>query len=158
MVRVCLRSLWQLASRLKMGSFGLAESAAIKEHIPILIDGFPLTRPTNTRHSKHQTRRESSMSEEIPDPPLPLLITGLTGVAGYNAFHHFRQRYPGQVVGIRQVSNWPLQGEGIVACDADDGVGLNRLFDEYQFTSVLNTAGNCALKSCELDPEMAWAH
>lgn len=90
------------------------------------------------------------------DPPLPLLVTGLTGVSGYNAFQYFHSLYPGQVVGIRQESNWPLSGPGIEACDAENVDGLNRLFDKYQFESVLNCAGNCALKSCELDPEMAW--
>jgi dTDP-4-dehydrorhamnose reductase len=43
-----------------------------------------------------------------------------------------------------------------VACDAEDYDGMARLFDEYQFASVLDCAGNCALKSCELDPQMAW--
>ena len=90
------------------------------------------------------------------DPPLPMLITGLTGVAGYNAFQYFQTRFPGQVVGIRQASTWHLKGPGIEACDAEDVDGLRRLFDRYQFRSVLNCAGNCALKSCELDPEMAW--
>ena len=47
--------------------------------------------------------------------PLPLLITGVAGVAGYNALHYFRARYPGQVVAIRQADNWPLSGDGIVA-------------------------------------------
>ena len=32
---------------------------------------------------------------------LPLLITGITGVAGYNAFFYFRDQYPSQVIGIR---------------------------------------------------------
>ena len=88
-------------------------------------------------------------------PPLPLLITGVAGVAGYNALDYFRARYPGQVVGIRQRDNWPLSGEGVVACNAEDADELARLFDEHQFRSVLNCAGNCALKSCELDPAMA---
>lgn len=92
----------------------------------------------------------------VADPPLPLLITGLTGVSGYNAFHYFHERYPGQVIGVRQSSTWHLKGEGIVACDAEDVAGLRRLFDRYQFRGVLNCAGNCALKSCELDPGMAW--
>ena len=95
-------------------------------------------------------------ARSLADPPLPMLVTGLTGVAGYNAFHYFRSRYPGQIIGIRQVSNWPLRGPGVLACDAEDRDGLMRLFDRYQFASVLNCAGNCALKSCELDPSMAW--
>ncbi len=88
--------------------------------------------------------------------PLPLLITGIAGVSGFNAFHYFQSRYPGQVVGIRQRDNWRLDGEGMVACDAEDYDGLCKLFDEHQFAAVLNCAGNCALKSCELDPAMAW--
>ena len=89
-------------------------------------------------------------------PFLPLLVTGIAGVAGYNAFHYFRARYPGQVVGVRRADNWPLAGEGIVACDSMDQDGWARLFDEYQFRAVLNCEGSCKLKSCELDPEMAY--
>lgn len=87
---------------------------------------------------------------------LPLLITGIAGVAGYNALRYLRARYPGQVFGIRQRNNWPLGGQGVVACDAEDADGLKRLFDRYQFRSVLNCAGNCALRACELDPALAW--
>jgi len=89
-------------------------------------------------------------------PPLPLLITGVAGVAGYNALAYFRQRYGDQVIGIRQRDNWRLDGPGIVACNAEDQEGLAGLFDQYRFASVLDCAGNCALKSCELDPAMAW--
>ncbi|MBX3414142.1 MAG: sugar nucleotide-binding protein [Pirellulales bacterium] len=89
-------------------------------------------------------------------PPLPLLITGIAGVAGYNAWHYFHARYPGRVLGIRQRDNWKLTGEGIVPCDAEDRETLSRLFDEHRFAAVLDCAGNCALKACELDPELAW--
>ena len=92
----------------------------------------------------------------IPTPPLPLLITGVAGVAGYNALHYFQAKYPGQVIGIRQSDNWPLAGPGIEACDAEDHHTLRQLFDRYQFRSVLNCAGNCALRSCELDSRLAW--
>jgi dTDP-4-dehydrorhamnose reductase len=89
-------------------------------------------------------------------PPLPLLITGISGVAGYNALYYFRAKYPGRVIGLRQTNNWRLNGDGIVVCDAEDRDRLARLFDTHQFAAVLDCAGNCALKSCELDPEMAW--
>lgn len=89
------------------------------------------------------------------EPPLPLLVTGIAGVAGYNAFHAFRHRYPGQVIGLRRKDNWPLTGPGIVACDGDDRDTLRRLFDRYAFAAVLNAEGTCKLKSCELDPAMA---
>jgi dTDP-4-dehydrorhamnose reductase len=88
--------------------------------------------------------------------PLPLLITGVAGVAGYNALDYFRARYPGQVIAIRQEDNWRLRGEGVVACDAENHLRLRALFDEYQFRSVLNCAGNCALRACELDTRLAW--
>jgi dTDP-4-dehydrorhamnose reductase len=86
---------------------------------------------------------------------LPLLITGVAGVAGYNAFHYFQRKYPGQVVGIRPHQTFRLTGAGIVAQDAEDAAGMARLFERFGFRSVLNTVGNCALKSCELDPAMA---
>jgi dTDP-4-dehydrorhamnose reductase len=88
--------------------------------------------------------------------PLPLLITGVAGVPGYNAMSYFAAKYPGQVVGIRQVDNFRLVGPGIVACNAEDRPGLARLFDEHRFAAVLDCAGNCALKQCELAPELAW--
>jgi len=86
---------------------------------------------------------------------LPLLITGVAGVAGYNAFHHFHRKYPGQVVGIRPHQTSRLVGPGVVAQDAEDAGGMRSLFDRVGFRSVLNCVGNCALKSCELDPAMA---
>ncbi len=89
-------------------------------------------------------------------PPLPLLITGVAGVAGYNAFFHFRSKYGGAVLGTRRRDNWPLQCEGVVACDVEDRDELLRLFDQHQFAAVINCGGSCRLKSCELDPGMAW--
>ncbi len=88
---------------------------------------------------------------------LPLLITGLAGVAGYNAFHYFHRKYPGQVIGIRPHQTFRLVGDGILSLDAEDAPGMRRIFDQYGFRSVLNTIGNCALKACELDPRMARA-
>jgi dTDP-4-dehydrorhamnose reductase len=85
-----------------------------------------------------------------------LLITGISGVPGYNALPYWQERYPGQIVGIRQRDNWRLSGPGIEICDAEDRGRLEELFDQYQFAAVLDCAGNCALKSCELDPAMAW--
>jgi dTDP-4-dehydrorhamnose reductase len=92
----------------------------------------------------------------IPDHRLPILVTGIAGVAGFDAFQVLRARYPGQVVGIRTAETWRLTGEGIVVCDLDDRETLVRLFETHRFASVLNASGNCALKKCELDPAMAW--
>ncbi len=88
-------------------------------------------------------------------PPLPLLIPGVAGVAGYNAFRYFHSRYPGQVIGTRRIDNWPLAGEGVEPCELHDRDSLARLFDRYQFASVLNCEGTCKLKSCELNPALA---
>jgi dTDP-4-dehydrorhamnose reductase len=88
---------------------------------------------------------------------LPLLITGITGVAGFNAFHYFQRRYPGQVIGTRPARTWRLKGDGIAVVDAEDAAAMDALFDRYGFRSVLNAVGNCNLKSCELDPNMARA-
>src|SRR5262245_31785260 len=87
--------------------------------------------------------------------PLPLLITGITGVAGYNAFHYFRRKYPGQVIGLRPRQTAGLTGDGVVVLDAEDADGLRELCHAFRFHSVLNAVGNCALKACELDPAMA---
>jgi len=87
---------------------------------------------------------------------LPLLITGISGVAGYNALFHFQRRYPGQVLGIRPTCTWQLIGPGIVALDTEDTSGLTALFRQHGFRSVLNTTGNCALKACDIDLLLAW--
>jgi dTDP-4-dehydrorhamnose reductase len=60
------------------------------------------------------------------------------------------------VIGIRQVENRRLVGPGVVACNAEDGAGLARLFAKHQFAAVLDCAGNCALRQCELAPAIAW--
>ena len=86
---------------------------------------------------------------------LPLLITGAAGVAGFNAFHYFHRKYPGQVVGLRPEQTWKLTGPGIFALDAKDAPSMHALFERVGFRSILNCIGNCALKSCELDPAMA---
>ncbi len=96
-----------------------------------------------------------SHNKKMLRPRLPLLITGITGVAGYNAFHYFQKRYPGQVVGTRPAQTWRLNGPGIAILDAEDGAGMKELFKRHGFRSVLNAVGNCKLKSCELDPAMA---
>ncbi len=120
------------------------------------------SQPSDLLGSPADQRRETTISPSHralhttqPIPGLPLLITGITGVAGYNALHYFHNRYPGQVIGIRPHQTWRLVGEGIVALDAEDRRGMEELFRTYGFRSVLNCTGNCALKSCELDPAMA---
>jgi dTDP-4-dehydrorhamnose reductase len=97
-----------------------------------------------------------SMPTRAAQPPLPLLVTGISGVAGYNALAYFQRRYPGSVVGIRARKTFRLLGPGIVPLDAEDRAGMAQLFAQHRFRAVLDCAGNCALKPCELNPDMAW--
>jgi dTDP-4-dehydrorhamnose reductase len=90
-----------------------------------------------------------------PTPRLPLLITGVSGVAGWNALPYFLRLWPGQVIGIRPTTTWQLVADGVVALDTEDRAGLHALFEKHRFGAVLNCTGNCALKSCELDPAMS---
>lgn len=92
---------------------------------------------------------------ELSSDQLPMLITGIAGVAGYNAFFHFRKKFGDQVIGVRPVKNWPLQGDGILGCDVEDKDTLKRLIEDHEIKTILNCGGSCALKACELDPEMA---
>ncbi|MFM9116436.1 MAG: SDR family oxidoreductase [Planctomycetota bacterium] len=99
---------------------------------------------------------EETFTAGQPAPfPLPLLVTGIAGVAGYNAFRFFQQQYPGQVIGTRRVDNWRLKGDGIEPCDTHDRVALGRLLERYPFRAVLNCEGLCKLKSCEYDHQLA---
>ena len=95
------------------------------------------------------------MTETVGSVKLPLLITGVAGVPGFNAFHYFRNLYGDQVIGVRKASMWPLSGDGIEPCDLDDKERVAELWSKYQFKSLLNCAGSCQLKACEYDPAMA---
>ncbi len=97
----------------------------------------------------------SMVDKPLLSDRLPLLINGIAGVPGYNAFHSLRQRYPGQVIGLRPTGTWKLTGEDIVGIDTEDRASLSLLFQKHRFRSVLHSTGSCALKSCELDPAMA---
>src|SRR5262245_55644106 len=96
------------------------------------------------------------IAQSLPGLPLPLLVTGVAGVAVYNAFYYFSRLYGEQVIGLRRLDNWLLSDDGIVGCDIDNREGLWELFERHQFAAVLNGEGTCALKHCELDPPMAW--
>jgi len=86
---------------------------------------------------------------------LPVLVTGVAGVVGFNIFHYLQQKYPGQVIGVRPTANGRLTGDGIVGLDPENVEQVRDLFRRYHFRSILSCGGSCALKSCELDPVMA---
>lgn len=90
-----------------------------------------------------------------PAPPLPLLVTGVAGVPGYNAFRYFRQRYGDRVWGTRRSDHWPLARDGVIPCDLEDADSVAAMWRRHRFAAVLHCAGSCRLKSCELDPSMA---
>jgi len=85
----------------------------------------------------------------------PLLVTGLLGIPGYNAFSYFRNRYTHPVIGIRPSHNNTLKGNGIVPISAEDFPKLTELFATYKFKTIIDASGCCALKSCEFDKETA---
>ena len=104
------------------------------------------------------------MNTQLPITPpcpsadfLPLLVVGMPGVPGYNAFYYFRALFPESVVGIFpppyavQIPDAP----GTVVLDGEDPAALERLFQEQGFRAVVDASGWCALKSCEFDPAMA---
>ena len=93
---------------------------------------------------------------ELGQIPLPLLVTGVTGVAGYNALAYFQSRFPGQVYGILPPETLGFTAPNSLFYPVEDYDTLCALFDRYRFAAVLDCAGNCALKACQLEPEIAW--
>ena len=92
----------------------------------------------------------------LPDPPLPLLITGGTGVAGYAALAYFQTRFPGRVYAAVQETDVDFPAPDLLFLDLRDYAALERLFDEKKIAAILDCAGNCALKACQLEPKIAW--
>lgn len=88
--------------------------------------------------------------------PLPLLITGGTGVAGYAALAYFQTRFPGQVFGSVQETDVDFPVPDLIYIDLRDYDAVERVFDAHGFRAILDCAGNCALKACQLDPKIAW--
>lgn len=105
----------------------------------------------------------------FPAPPqhigrggfLPVLVAGLPGVPGFNAFLWLRRLFPGQVFGIAPphlpAFTHPESGlgDGFLACDPERPGGLEELFRIHGFRAVLDASGWCALKPCEHDRSLA---
>ena len=107
-----------------------------------------------SEQSKIRSAAPLLLAQMQPDQ-LPILVTGIAGVSGYNAFHHFRQKFGDQVFGIRREQNWPLKGDGIIGCDMENSDKIREIIERHSIRTVLNCGGSCALKACELDPKMA---
>lgn len=67
-----------------------------------------------------------------------------------------RRKYGASVVGIRPQDTWRMQSEGIIGVNPDDSSEMLALFNKYNFKTVLNATGSCALKACELNKELAY--
>lgn len=91
----------------------------------------------------------------IPSRFLPILVTGTAGVAGLGALRYLQQRYRGRVFGLIEENNRALAEPDVLRCNVENGRLLEELFRRHEFKTVLHCAGNCALKPCEADPEMA---
>ena len=86
---------------------------------------------------------------------LPVLVCGIAGVSGYNAFHWFRERYGDKVIGQRPRRNWNLTGDNIVGHDLSEVDAIRSVIKSHNIRTIINCGGSCALKACECDPEMA---
>lgn len=105
----------------------------------------------------------------FPSPPphsggcgfLPLLVAGLPGVPGFNAFLWLRRLFPGRIFGIAPphlpaFTNPDARlGSGFLACDPERPGEVDALFRDHGFRSVLDASGWCALKPCEHDKALA---
>jgi dTDP-4-dehydrorhamnose reductase len=97
----------------------------------------------------------------------PVLVAGLPGVPGYNAFLYLRALYPGpgRILGICPPHVPALAaalrgsdssaGSGLIVADAENPEEVDRVFREFGIRSVIDASGWCALKSCEHDPALA---
>ena len=86
-------------------------------------------------------------------PPTKLLITGVAGVPGFNAWLFFRKLYGDGVIGLLPGHRSAQISAGLMALDEENpGEVFRSWFAAQSFTHVLDASGWCALKACELDP------
>ena len=103
----------------------------------------------------------SVLAETTVAHRLPLLVTGVAGVAGFNAFHYFRRKYPGQVIGIRPHQTFRLVGEGIVPLDAEDrraieAENLAMSEDALRVLGFAYRSTGCEHAGGEIDQDFIW--
>lgn len=101
----------------------------------------------------------------------PILILGLNGVPGYSLFRYFNRLFGGtdtfdgasaniqsngnrEVYGIRPNARPCVFGDNVFAIDAEETEKLGNLFEEYEFGTVIDASGNCALRACECDENL----
>ena len=96
------------------------------------------------------------LSRPNPALPLPLLITGVSGVAGYNALDYFCRRYPEPGDGHAAARQLAVgrAGDRRLQCRGSRRAGA--VVRATPLSCRCSIAPATALKSCQLDPEMAW--
>jgi len=86
---------------------------------------------------------------------LPILVTGISGVAGYGLFYELQRRFGNRVFGTRPEKTFRLVGDGIFGTNLSEPDNVRRLINEHGIRTIVNCGGSCHLKGCELDHEMA---
>lgn len=90
----------------------------------------------------------------------PILVLGMPGVPGFNAFFHLRSLFPGLVSGMAPPNVPELLaaaapfGSGLFQGDPENPKHLTQALDAHNIRTVVDASGWCALKSCELDPAL----
>ncbi|MBQ9372495.1 MAG: sugar nucleotide-binding protein [Thermoguttaceae bacterium] len=113
--------------------------------------------PATYRQILQECRRQvDSPYRAAAKTPLPLVITGVTGVAGYGALAYFQSRFPEEVYGVVQETDVDFPAPNLIYTNLRDYEVMARLFDGVGARAILDCAGNCALKACQVDPRIAW--
>lgn len=84
-----------------------------------------------------------------------ILVSGLAGIPGWCAFAHFQAKWPGQVWGLLP-KHYPIPNKPqIIPWNAEETATLSAIYEQINPTVIIDTSGNCALKNCEYDQNMA---
>lgn len=90
----------------------------------------------------------------------PVLVLGVPGVPGFNAFLRLRSLYRGSVYGLAPPHAPELNAPGnpwgprLLAADPENPAALAALCEAHNISTVVDASGWCALRSCELDPAL----
>jgi dTDP-4-dehydrorhamnose reductase len=90
----------------------------------------------------------------------PVLVLGVPGVPGFNAFLRLRAQYPDSIFGVAPPHTPELNAPGnpwgprLLAADPENADELAAVCEAYSIRTVVDASGWCALRSCELDPAL----
>lgn len=83
------------------------------------------------------------------------LITGITSIHGWPIFQHWQQRYPGQVLGIKNAFARQPAGADVVAVNSEDSAALASVCRAFAPTHIIHCSGLCDLDVAEDYPQRA---